>query len=135
MQKFKFVYKNCGPMRLGYDISKIEIMIERNNFKGDITIEMSTMKIEIKDKMYSVLNKEHGIVPNNILDKLEKIKLPKEKSYDCHGYDGFAWEMEFDDEKYHGYIVEPDFYKKVIKIIEIKKIFDYCHNKIDNYLN
>lgn len=134
MQKFKFVYKNCGQMRLGYDISKIEVLLERNALKGSLTIEMSTMKIEIKDTMYNILNRENKIIPNEILDKLEKIKLPKERNYDCHGYDGFAWEMEFDDEKYQGYLSEPNFYKKVMEIIEFKKISDYCHSKLDKYL-
>lgn len=135
MKKFKYTYKNCGQRRLGYDIDNLEVLLERDNFEGKITIEMSTTKIKIKDKMYNILNKENKIIPNIILDKLEKIKLPKEKNYNYEGCDGFAWEMEFDDEKYYGYIFEPDFCKEILKIIDINEVFNYCHNKIEQYLN
>ena len=54
MKKFKYTYKNCGQRRLGYDIDNLEVLLERDNFNGKLTIKMSTTKIEIKDTMYNI---------------------------------------------------------------------------------
>ena len=133
MEKFKFTYKNFGLIRRGYDIAKISVEFNIKD-KEKMVIKFDTGLIEIKDSGYNVY-KEDKINVKEVLEALSKINYPEQTQFDEGGCDGFAWEIEFDNKKYEGYLMEPDFYKESIKIINFDKIYSYCEEKVANYLN
>ena len=133
MRELKYTWKNFGIMRFGYDIAKIKVVM-KNTGKEKFNIYIDTTKIEISDKMYNELNPDKAINIKEVFEKLEKVNFPEEKKYETKGCDGFAWELEVDDKKYEGYLVEPEFLKQVLQIIHFEDIFSYSKQKIKNYL-
>ncbi len=128
MKKLVYVWKNCGLMRLGYDIETIKVEIAS---KSTMTITIDTGQIEIKDKLFAFLNQ---VDCQKIISKLENVKFPQEEKYNSDGCDGAAWQLQVDDKKYEGYLTEPDFLKEVLDIINFRVIYAYAKSKVANYL-
>lgn len=122
MNVLRYVWENCGEMRLGVDISNITIEI--NHF--DMKIIINTGKTTIIDTKYHIENKFDII---KISKEIDKVKLPKQKVYDYGGCDGFAWKLELDSLKYEGYLVIPDFLQEILDIIKFKDIFAWAKTK------
>ena len=127
MNRFIYIWKNMGCMRMGYDLAELLIEFNINNYYPVLKFRTSgDFGVEIKDSSLKTYNAE-------ILAKLSSVDIP-ESNIASDGCDGSAWEIQIDGKSISGYLDNPDWLKEVENIINFKEIFSYAKKKLNTYV-
>ncbi len=127
MKNFKYTWKNFGAIKSGYDVEKIIIKIDSEEYNPTIIFSTGDFNgFTIIDKTYKLKNKE-------LLEELSKVDIP-DSNTPIDGLDGSAWEIEIDGKILKGYLDKPKWHEQIKKIIHFEDIFSYVDKKRKLYL-
>ncbi len=127
MKNFKFIWKNFGMMKLGYDLEYLSIEIKDTENNPIITFSTGD------NRGFTVIDKTYKMDNKILLKELTKIEIP-EINIPKDGCDGDAWEIEVDNKVLKGYMDRPQWLEQIKKIICFKDIFSYVDKKRKLYL-